>query len=35
MYKLGSEKKKEPENKLPTFADHRESKGIIEKHMLH
>ena len=31
---LGLEKSEEPEIKLPTFADHRESKRIPEKHLL-
>ena len=35
MYKLGLEKAEEPENKLPTSLDHRESKEIPEeKHLL-
>ena len=34
MLKLGLEKDEEPEIKWPTFADHRESKGIPEKHLL-
>ena len=35
MYKLGLEKAKEPEIKWPTDSlDHRESKGIPEKHLL-
>ena len=35
MYKLGLEKTEEPEIKLPTLLDQRESKGIPEKHLLH
>ena len=31
MYKLDLEKAEEPEIKLPTSIDHRESKGIPEK----
>ena len=31
MFKLDLEKAEEPEIKLPTFADHRKSKGISEK----
>ena len=30
MYNLDLEKAEETETKLPTFADHRESKGIPE-----
>ena len=33
MSKLGLEKAEEPEIKLPTLLDHRESKGIPEKNM--
>ena len=34
MYKLDLEKAEEPEIKLSTFLDHRESKRIPEKHLL-
>ena len=34
MYKLGLEKAKEPEIKLPTSLDYRESKEIPGKHLL-
>ena len=34
MYKLDLEKAEEPEIKLPTFLDHRESKRILEKHLI-
>ena len=35
MYMLGIEKAEEPEIKLPTNSqDHREGKGISEKHLL-
>ena len=34
MYKLDLEKAEESEIKLPTFVDHRKSKGIPEKHLL-
>ena len=33
MYKLGLEKAEEPEIKLQHLLDHRESKGITEKHI--
>ena len=32
MFKLGLEKAEEPEVKMPTLMDHRESEGIPEKH---
>ena len=32
---LDIEKAEEPEIKLPTFADHRKSKRIPEKYLLH
>ena len=35
MYKLDLEKAEEPEIKLPTYVDHRKSKGMPEKHLLH
>ena len=34
MYTLGLEKAEEPEINLLTLLDHRESKGIPEKHLL-
>ena len=33
MFKLHLEKAEESETKSPTFTDHRESKGIPEKHL--
>ena len=33
IYTLDLEKAEEPEIKLPAFTDHRESKGIPEKHL--
>ena len=35
MYTLDLEKAEEPEIKLPTSTDHRNSKRIPEKHLLH
>ena len=35
MFMLGLAKAEEPEIKLPTFEEHRESKGIPGKHLLH
>ena len=35
MFKLDLEKAEEPEIKLPTPVDHRKSKKIPEKHLLH
>ena len=34
MFKLDLEKAEEPEIKLPTFVDHRESKRVPKKHLL-
>jgi len=34
MFEMGLEKAEEPEIKLPIFVDHREGKGIPEKHLL-